>query len=154
MSMVRFAAPVALAILLGTSVLTHATTPALARARVEHHLRHIERLSGHFQTLLTAHCPRFPSRAGWESYVDAETDQLVLLLAHLEQAWLEAKRTDDDDVRRAAKAPRRNSDQARQLVDKLTACAEANGATFSALGVWHRVERDVPRRQVEIALPQ
>jgi hypothetical protein len=53
MSIVRFAAPVALAILLGTTALTHATTPAGARTRVEHHLRHIERLSGHFETLLS-----------------------------------------------------------------------------------------------------
>jgi hypothetical protein len=121
---------------------------------VEHHLRHIERLSGHFETLLTAQCPQFPDRAAWDTYVEAETDQLVLLMAHLEQAWIEAKRTDDDDVRRAAKAPRRQSDQARQLVDKLTACAELNGAAFSPLGVWRRVERDVPRRQTEIALPQ
>ena len=130
------------------------TTPAEARARVDHHLRHVEHLSGHFETLLTAHCERFASRAEWETYVEAETDRLVLLVAHLEQAWVEAKRTGDDDVRRAAKAPKRQSDQGRALVDKLAACAETNGASFSPLGVWRRIEREVPRRQAEIALPR
>ena len=58
------------------------------------------------------------------------------------------------DVRRTAKAPRRQSDQLRQLVDKLSTCAEANGASFSPATIWRRIEREVPRRQAEIALPQ
>jgi hypothetical protein len=78
----------------------------------------------------------------------------VLLVAHLEQAWIEAKRTPDDEIRRAAKAPRRRVDQMHQLVHKLTTCAEANGTSFAPHALWHRVERDVPRRQAEIALPQ
>jgi hypothetical protein len=143
-----------LAVLLSPAPIAHATTPAAARARVEHHLRHVEHLSTHFEGVLTATCPRFASRATWDAYVEAESDRLVLLMAHLEQAWLEAKRTDDDDVRRAAKAPRRQSDQARQLVDKLSTCAELNGAAFSPLSLWRRVEREVPHRQAEIALPQ
>lgn len=143
-----------LAVLLSPAPIAHATTPAAARARVEHHLRHVERLSTHFESVLTATCPRFASREAWDAYVEAESDRLVLLMAHLEQAWLEAKRTDDDDVRRAAKAPRRQSDQARQLVDKLSTCAELNGAAFSPLSVWRRVEREVPHRQAEIALPR
>ena len=146
-------AATALVMLVGLGA-AHATPAAAARARVDHHLRHVERLSGHFESILTRECPRFPTPAAWDAYVEAETDDLVLLLAHLEQAWLEAKRTSDDEVRRAAKAPRRQSTQARALVDKLSACAERNGATFSALGIWRRVEREVPRRQAEIALPQ
>jgi len=142
------------ALVLGAATLALATPPTVARARVEHHLQHIARLTGHFETLLARDCPRFTTRAAWDAYVEAETDQLVLLVAHLEQAWIEAKRTGDDDMRRAAKAPRRQNEQARALVDKLGACAERNGATFSALEVWRRVERDVPRRQSEIALPQ
>ena len=142
------------ALVLCATIFAHATPPTDARARVEHHLRHIQRLTGHFETLLAGDCPRFPRRAAWDAYVETETGQLVLLIAHLEQAGIEAKRTGDDDVRRAAKAPRRQSEQARKLVDKLGACAERNGATFSALEVWRRVERDVPRRQAEIALPQ
>jgi hypothetical protein len=127
--------------------------PAVARARVEHHLRHIERLLGHFETVLADRCPRFPTREAWDAYVEAETDRLVLLMAHLEQAWVEAKRTGDDDVRRAAKAPRRQSEQGWQLIDKLQTCAELNGSSFSPLLVWRRIEREVPRRQAEIALP-
>ena len=140
--------------LLATPALASETTTAAARARVEHHLRHVERLTGHFDTLLTANCPRFDSPDEWQSYVEAETDRLILLVAHLEQAWVEAKRTGDDEVRRAAKAPRRQGDQARDLVDKLTACAGTNGTSFSPLAVWRRVERELPRRQAEIALPQ
>ena len=129
-------------------------TPADARSRVDHHLRHVASLSGHFETLLTTTCPRFASPAEWETYVEVETDRLVLLVAHLEQAWAEAKRTGDDEVRRAAKAPKRQSDQARALLDKLAVCAETNGAAFSPFGIWRRIEREVPRRQAEIALPQ
>jgi len=153
MTVARRAAAVALAVVVCASAPAHGTTAAVARARVEHHLRQVERLSGHFTALVAGTCPRLPSRAAWDTYVETQIDDLVLLVAHLEQAWLEAKRTDDDDVRRAAKAPRRQSEQTHALVDKLAACAQQNGASFSPLGVWQRVERDVPRRQAEIALP-
>jgi hypothetical protein len=131
-----------------------AVAPAAARARVDHHLKYVTALSHHFESVITDSCPRFPSTDAWDSYVDRETEQLVLLMAHLEQAWVEAKRTPDDDVRRAAKAPRRQTDQIRQLVDKLNSCAELNGASFAPGLIWRRVEREVPRRQAEIALPQ
>jgi hypothetical protein len=44
-------------------------------------------------------------------------------VAHLEQAWVEAKHTGDKDLRRAAKAPRGQVDRAQRLVSKLQACA-------------------------------
>jgi len=75
------------------------------------------------------------------------------LVAHLEQAWYEATRTGDDDVRRTAKAPRRRLEQARSLLDKLQGCAQSNGASFSPASVWRRIEREVPQRQMDIALP-
>src|ERR1051325_9880398 len=153
MTVARAVAAVLL-VLTGTSAVAQAIPAAAARVRVQHHLRVVERLGEHFASVLKDECPRFSSAAAGDAYVDAETDDLVLLVAHLEQAWIEAKRTDDDDVRREAKAPRRRSAQARALVDKLSQCAERNGATFSAVDVWRRVERDVPRRQAEIALPQ
>ena len=140
--------------LLAGPALATESTPEAARVRVDHHLRQVERLSGHFETLLSSTCRHFPSPVEWQTYVEAETDQLVLLVAHLEQAWVEAKRTGDDDVRRAAKAPKRQSDQGRALVDKLAACAETNGASFSPVAIWRRIEREVPRRQAEIALPR
>ncbi len=135
-------------------VLADAVPPTLPSERVEHHLRHVDRLSGHFEAVLANGCPRFASRAAWDDYVEGETDRLVLLMAHLEEAWLEAKRTGDDDLRRTAKAPRRQMEQGRQLIDKLQACAERNGASLAPLSVWRRIERDVPRRQTEIALPR
>ena len=128
--------------------------PAEARARMEHHLKEVNRLAQHFDGVMSADCPRFGSRREWSTYLDGEIDQVVLLVAHLEQAWYEATRTGDDDVRRAAKAPRRRLDQARALLDKLQGCAEGNGASFSSMSVWRRIEREVPQRQSEIALPQ
>jgi hypothetical protein len=131
-----------------------ALTPDAARARVEHHLRHVGQIADHFESVIADSCPSFPAPAAWETYVSGETEQLVLLMAHLEQAWLEAKRTGDDELRRVAKAPRAQSDHLRQLVEKLRGCAEANGASFSPGAVWRRVEREVPLRQADVALPR
>ena len=131
-----------------------AMTEGQVRARVDHHLRHVADLVGHFDTLVGSECPRFENPEAWSLYVDGEADRLVLLVAHLEQAWIEAKRSPDDELRRAAKAPRRQKEHARQLADKLSACASLNRASFSPLLVWQRVEREVPRRRLEIALPE
>ena len=125
-----------------------------ARARMEHHLREVTQLASHFETVLGHACPRFASTREWRAYLEGEIERIVLLMAHLEQAWIEAKHTDDDEVRRAAKAPRRRVDQARALLDKLQGCAEGNGTSFSQMSVWRRIEREVPRRQDEIALPE
>ena len=125
----------------------------VARARMEHHLDHVHRLSEHFEAVLDRDCPRFPSTREWRAYLDAEIDRVVLLIAHLEEAWIEAKHTGDDGVRRAAKAPRRRVDRARLLLDKLSGCAEGNGASLSPSRLWRRIEREVPERQAEIALP-
>ena len=121
--------------------------------RVEHHIREAMVLSQHFEVLVGAECPRFPNVGEWNAYVEGEVDRMLLLAAHVEQAWVEAKRTGDDEVRRTAKAPRRRLDEARVLVDKLQGCAADHGTGFGPMGVWRRVEREVPRRQAEIALP-
>jgi len=128
-------------------------TAPQALPRVEHHVREVEHIAQHFATVMQSDCRRFASPAQWRSYFDGEIDQMVLMMAHLEQAWVEAKRTGDDDVRRVAKAPRRRMDDARALVDKLQGCATDNGATFVPMQVWRQIEREVPRRQTEIALP-
>jgi hypothetical protein len=125
------------------------------RSRMEHHLREVNQLAEHFDSVMSNGCPHFASPVEWRTYLDGEIDRAVLLMAHLEQAWVEAKHTGDDDVRREAKAPRRRVDQARALFDKLSACAESNGAApFSQMAVWRRIEREVPQRQAEIALPE
>jgi hypothetical protein len=130
------------------------TKPAeLVRPRVEHHLRQVEQIAQHFETVMSASCPRFASTEQWKSYFDGEVNRVVLLVAHVEQAWVEAKETGDDDVRRAAKAPRKRLDQARALLDKLQGCAGDNGTSFSQMSLWRRIEREVPSRQAEIALP-
>ena len=122
--------------------------------RVDHHIREAMVLAQHFEGLVGAECPRFSNVGGWNAYVEGEIDRMLLLAAHVEQAWVEAKRTGDDDVRKAAKAPRRRLDEATQVVDKLAVCADSNGTSFSAGPVYRRIERDLPRRQAEIALPR
>lgn len=122
--------------------------------RVDHHIREATVLAQHFETLVGAECPHFPNVGEWNAYVEGEIDRMLLLAAHVEQAWVEAKRTGDDDVRRAAKAPRRRLDDAPQIMDKLAACAQDNGTMFSAGPVYRRIERDLPRRQADIALPR
>jgi hypothetical protein len=143
------------------AVLLACVTPAAAagtrpaadvRPRVEHHVQEAERLADHLQAVLDGECPRFGTAAEWRAYVDGEVEQLISLVAHVEQAWVEAKATGDDDVRRAAKAPRRRFGEARQLFDKLQGCAP-DGAQIEPGAVWQRVQEEVPRRQAEIALP-
>jgi hypothetical protein len=124
------------------------------RERVEHHVREAEQIRQHFETMVNRECPRFGSSREWAAYLDGEVDRLVLLVAHTEQAWSEARTTGDDDIRRLAKGPRRFRDQAQTLVDKLQACASGNGTVFSPQSVWRRVEREVPQRRTEIALPE
>ena len=125
-----------------------------ARPRIEHHLEQVDLLSKHFADLLKQDCQRFDRPDQWRTFLDGELDRATLLMAHLEQAWVEAKHTGDKDLRRAAKAPRAQVDRAQRLVTKLQACAGDNGTTFDASEAWRRVERNVPRRQAEIALPQ
>ncbi len=150
-----FAAALAVSLLLAGSALAVGTKPAAqVLPRVEYHLRHIAELARHFEGVLRAPCPHFSTAADWKAYFDGEVDRVVLLVAHVEQAWVEAKETGDDDVRRAAKAPRKRVEEARALLDKLHACAGDNGAGFSQTGVWRRIEREVPRRQTQITQPQ
>jgi len=123
-------------------------------ARVQHHLREIAPLVEHFEGVLARDCPRFARRAEWRDWFDDEVDRVALLVAHLDQAWVEAKQTSDDEIRRLAKGPRKHIDRARALVEKLQACADRNGESFSPPSVWRRVEREASRRQADIALPR
>ena len=146
---------VAVALLLVMLVAAPVLPAALTdpRERVGHHLKEAAGLVRHFEEVLGTSCPKFGSRSEWTRYFETEVDRVVLLFAHFEQAWVEAKRTGDDDLRRSAKKPRQRRDQARALVDKLQTCADENGSGFTPLTVWWRIEREVPKRQAEIALP-
>jgi hypothetical protein len=125
-----------------------------ARVRVTYHLQQADALVRQFEGMVTAECPRFATRTEWDGYVDDTIDRVVLLAAHIEQAWVEAKRTADDEVRREAKAPRKRMDQARLLVEKLQGCADNHGTGLPTASLLRRIEREVPLRQAEIALPQ
>ena len=124
-----------------------------ARPRVEHHLLEVEQIARHFEGVIAEECPRFDTATQRRAYIDGEVDRVVLLVAHLEEAWSEAKRTSDKEVRRAAKAPRAQVGQAQSLVTKLQSCVSGDGVSLEPRAVWQRVEREVPRRRAEIALP-
>lgn len=139
---------------LGTPATAGDLTAEEVRPRVEHHLRAANELADHFDVVVRNGCPRFTTTGQWDAYVNGEMDRVILLAAHIEQAWVEAKTTGDDDVRRAAKAPRRRLDEARALLAMLSTCAEANGTTLPTGTLMRQLEREVPRRQAEIALPR
>ena len=122
--------------------------------RVEHHIREVRALIAHFETFVADPCPHFSTPGEWNAYADGEIDRMLLLAAHAEQAWVEAKRTGDDAVRQTAKAPRRRLDEAPQILTKLSSCAHDNGVDLSPESVYRRIERALPQRQSEIALPR
>ncbi len=124
-----------------------------ARPRVEHHLGEAEQIVRHFETVISEDCPRFDTAGERRAYIDGEVERVVLLVAHLEEAWSEAKRTSDKDVRRAAKAPRAQVGQAQSLVTKLQSCVSGDGVSLEPRAIWRRVEQEVPRRRTEITLP-
>ena len=140
---------------LGLAAITSAgdRTADEARPRVEHHLIEADQIVRHFESVIAEDCPRFDTVAERRAYIDGEVDRVVLLVAHLEEAWSEAKRTSDKDVRRAAKAPRAQVGQAQSLVTKLQTCIGDGGASLEPRAIWRRVEQEVPRRRGEIALP-
>ena len=153
-TMRRFAGLVVLQVL-GLVVVVFAgdRTADEARPRVAHHLLEADQIVRHFESVVAEECPRFDSAADRRAYIDGELDRVVLLVAHLEEAWSEAKRTSDKDVRRAAKAPRAQAGQAQSLVTKLQTCMGDGGASLEPRAIWRRVEQQVPRRRAEIALP-
>ena len=153
-TMRRFVGLIALQVLgLAAVVSAGDRTADEARPRVEHHLLEADQIVRHFESVIAENCPRFDSLAARRAYIDGEVDRVVLLVAHLEEAWSEAKRTSDKDVRRAAKAPRAQVGQAQSLVTKLQTCMGDGGASLEPRAIWRRVEQQVPRRRAEIALP-
>ena len=129
--------------------------PEEAQARVDHHLRQAEPLVRHFEGLRAGGCPRFATPVEWSAYLDGEVDRLVLLLAHLGEAWTEARQTGDDDVRRSAKAPRkRHQEDAVDLFRAVQACAAEHGVPVPTDALRERIERELPLRRAEVALPQ
>ena len=145
----------ALVVLLACSP-AHANTEAAAdiQPRVDHHIKQVNAQIQHFETFVASECRHFDTPEAWNTYAEAEIARMLDMVAHAEQAWLEAKRTGDDTVRQSAKAPRRRLDQAPQILQKLVTCAETNGVTLNPGSVYRRIERDLPRRQSEIALPR
>src|SRR5262245_49999197 len=138
----------------GAAPVAWAQTVEEVRVRVDYHLREADQIIQHFEAAVNADCPRFASRDEWRQYFDGEVERMTLLVAHVEQAWVEAKRVGDDDVRRAAKAPRRRLNEVPGAIEKLKTCAADHGASFSPIAIWDRIEREATRRQETIALPR
>src|SRR5207245_9453686 len=111
------------------------------RPRVGSQRREVEGLAQDLGSGMGQPGADFASPDRWQADFDGEVERVVLLWAHVEDAWVEAKETGDDDVRRAAKAPRKRLDEARALLDKLHACAADNGVAFSQGTVWRKIER-------------
>ena len=110
----RYVTALALVGLFATSGAAEAPTDV--RARVDYHVRQATELADHFDDVIKRDCPRFSSSGEWQAYVDDEVSRMVLMAAHVEQAWVEAKTTGDDVVRQAAKAPRKRLGEARPLL--------------------------------------
>lgn len=142
------------AVLAGGPVAAAELPPEEARARVTLHLDHAGELLRHFEAVLEGPCPDLETAAEWRAHLDAEVDRMTLLVARLAEAWEEAKRTGDDDVRRQAKAPRRLAERAPELVNTYRVCAGELVEEIEFLALWRRIERDVPSRRAEIALPR
>src|SRR5436309_5720638 len=135
--------------LIGLQVLGLATTVSAgdrtadeARPRVEHHLIAADQIVRHFESVIAEDCPKLDSDAERRAYIDGELERVVLLVAHLDEAWSEAKRTSDKDVRRTAKAPRAQVGQAQNLVTKPQTCTGEGGASREPRAVWRRVEQE------------
>ena len=138
----------------GVAVPAHANREAAAdiQPRVDHHIREAGVLVQHFETFVTGACRLFATADEWNTYAESEIDRMLLMVAHVQQAWVEAKRTGDDDVRRrAAKRPRRRMDDAPQILTKLAAWPRTTARRSRRSRWYRRIERDLPRRQSEIA---
>jgi hypothetical protein len=125
-----------------------------ARDRVEFHLERIRNLAAHFQRRLVEPCPRFPTPAEWDAFLDAEVGQAVLLAAHIKEAGTIARRSREEDLIRAVDVPQARGQEARGLAEKVEACARDNGATVDLMKIARRVQRELPRRRAEIRLPR
>jgi hypothetical protein len=128
--------------------------PLTPRERLDHHMKQVADLGTHFERLLREPCPRFPSPAAWQTFIDGEVERAVLLAAHLKEASAAAKATGDEVAVRLAKAPQRRTEDAYALAAKLQNCADDNGSTLDLWSIARRIEREVPQRRAEIRLPR
>lgn len=123
-----------------------------AEVRVAFHLAEAEALHEALAPVVTGPCPRFPTPAAWDAYLETLRDQGVTFAAHLDEAWREAK-SGGDDLRRRVKAARREwlVGNPTRLVGKLTRCAWRNGSPLDPWRLWREVSAQVPDRRREVA---
>lgn len=124
-----------------------------AEARLAFHLARAEALREALAPDVYGPCRRFESPAAWNRYLAGLVDQGITFVAHLEEAWREAKRADDPALRARVKAARRRmlvGDPVR-LVRKLVSCAARNGSPLDLWTLWTRAAAEEPRRRGEVA---
>jgi len=101
-----------LAVLIAAQVLGSAAVTTAATGRPTRHAREwsiiyleAEQIVRHFERRDRRGIPRFDTVPSDGAYVDGEVDRVVLLVAHLEEAWSEAKRTSDKESTAREGAP-------------------------------------------------
>src|SRR5262245_30780335 len=93
-TMRRFVALIALQVLgLAVAVSAGDETAHEAGRMIELQLHAADQMVRNFACVISEDCRRFDSVATRRAYSDGEVDRVVLLVAQLEVAWSEAKRT-------------------------------------------------------------
>jgi hypothetical protein len=126
---------------------------AAAEARVAFHLARAEALHRALAPAVYGPCPRLPGRAAWDAHLAALVDEGVTFAAHLAEAWREAKRADDAELRLRVKATKRRllTGDPVALVTKLSRCAWNHGSVLDVMAVWRRAADEVPGRRRQVA---
>jgi hypothetical protein len=126
---------------------------AAAEGRTVFHLARAEALHRALAPAVHGPCPRLPGRAAWDAHLAALVDEGVTLAAHLAEAWREAKRADDAELRARVKATKRRllTGDPVALVTKLTRCAWHHGSVLDVVAVWRHAAAEVPERRRQVA---
>src|SRR5437899_5096390 len=88
---VRYVTALALVGLFATSGAAEAPTDV--RTRVDYHVRHATELAEHFDDVINRDCPRFSNSGDCQAYDDDAVGRMLLVGAHVDQVWVEAKTT-------------------------------------------------------------
>jgi len=115
-----------------------------ARPRVEHHLLEAAQIVRHFESVLAEDCPRFDSAVERRAYVDGEVERVVLLVAHLEEAWSEAKRTCREGATHSGRSGAEPGHEAPDLYGRRREPGAANDLATSRAGSAAPACRDCP----------
>jgi hypothetical protein len=126
---------------------------ARVEARVGFHLERAEVLREALAAVAYGPCRRLASPAAWDAYLASLVDEGMTLVAHLDEATREAKRSGDAALRARVAATKRRfipPDPA-GVVARLARCARQNGAVLDTRAHWERVTAEIPGRRLAVA---